>query len=332
MCLTMLTPAEIQTSSQRIAPYIHRTPLLCSKTLNAFLDADIHFKFEGHQKVGAFKARGAMNALLSLKEKGQLPKEVVAVSSGNHAQAVAWSARLLGVKATIMLPKNASSVKVAATRAYGAEVVLAESRKEAEAKVLEKSHLSGAFVLPPFDNDDVIAGQGTAAFEAWQDEGGFDAVFAPCGGGGLISGTYLATRFFSESARVYAAEPATANDASRSYASGTIFRFDDSPNTISDGARTPAICERTFAYIKKLDGFYEISEDDIIYWTQWLMHLLKVTVEPTSALAMAAAYRWITEGHRKQKVLIILSGGNLDASTYAQIWKQDFLQNPPSFR
>jgi len=326
----MLTPAAIEVAAKRICAYVKRTPLLRSTVLNRLLDANIYFKFEGQQKVGAFKARGAINALLSLKEADHLPKEVVAFSSGNHAQAVAWAAKLLGVKATIMLPANASQVKVAATKAYGAQVVLAETRQEAERLVAEKSQHTGAFLLPPYDHDDVIAGQGTAAFEAWQDQGGFDAVFAPCGGGGLISGTYLATRFFSDSAQVFAAEPIIANDASRSYKSGTICKFDESPPTIADGVRTLAISERTFAHIRNLSGFYEISEAEIIYWTQWLMHLLKVAVEPTSALGIAAAQKWISEGNRGKKILVVLSGGNMDAKTYAEVWRKDFLAQLPS--
>jgi threonine dehydratase len=323
-------PAAVEAAQARLGDHITRTPILRSHLLNRFLNTEILFKYEGAQKVGAFKARGALHTLLHLKEKKKLPLEVVAYSSGNHAQAVAWAARQMGIKSTVVVPAGASKVKIAATKAYGAEVIIAKSRGEAEDIAHERSEVGGSFLLPPYDHDDVIAGQGTAALEAWQDEKKIDAVFAPCGGGGLISGTFLATRVFSRDAAVYAAEPAIANDASRSYSTGKIYRFRDAPKTIADGARTLGISERTFHFIDQLDGFYEISEADILYWSQWLMHLLKVTVEPTAALGIAAAHKWIAEGNRGKRILIILSGANLDSDTYAKIWAHDHLSRLPA--
>ncbi len=325
----------VEAAAKRLGEHITHTPVLRSRLLDRFLGCEIHFKNEGAQKVGAFKARGALNTLLCLKERKQLPQEIIAYSSGNHAQAVAWAARYLNLKSTIIIPAGASRVKIAATKAYGADVIIAKTRQEAEDIAREKSHAEGCFLLPPYDHDDVIAGQGTAALEAWEDlkkeEGGaFDAVFAPCGGGGLVSGTFLATRLFSAEAKVYAAEPAIANDAARSYATGKIFRFNEAPKTIADGARTLGVSDRTFHYIDQLDGFYEISENDILYWSQWLMHLLKVTVEPTAALGMAAAHQWLREGNRDKKILIILSGANLDHETYAKIWAEDHLSKLPA--
>jgi threonine dehydratase len=325
-----MTPDTVEAALERLKPHVNRTPVLQSHLLNRFLGADIRFKYEGAQKVGAFKARGALNTLLHLKKRGRLPLEAVAYSSGNHAQAVAWAARQTGIKATVIIPAGSSKVKISATRAYGAEVIIAKTRQEAESLAKEMSDAPGCFLLPPYDHDDVIAGQGTAAFEAWEDIGGFDAVFAPCGGGGLISGTYLATRRFSREAAVFAAEPAVANDASRSFNSGKIFRFSETPKTFADGARTLSVSERTFHYIDQLDGFYEISETEILYWSQWLMHLLKVTVEPTAALGMAAAHKWMQEGNRNKRLLVILSGANLDSETYAQIWAQDHLSRLPA--
>lgn len=311
----IMEPKVILEAQKRLKGHINKTPLLQSHILNKWLNSNIFFKFEGMQKIGAFKARGALNTLLALKEQNKLPKEVVAYSSGNHSQAVAWAANKLGIKSVIIIPKFASKIKITATKAYGAEVILTEERQHAENLAKEKAKADGAFLLPPFDNDFVIAGQGTAALEAWQDEGNFNAVFAPCGGGGLLSGTYLATQLMSKSALVYASEPKTANDASRSYKNATIFRFKTSPKTLADGVRTLGISERTFNYLKRLDGFYEITETEITYWTQWLMHLLKVTVEPTSALGMAAAYKWLSKQPPYKKILIILSGGNIDEAT-----------------
>ncbi|MBI2792942.1 MAG: serine/threonine dehydratase [Gammaproteobacteria bacterium] len=323
-----MQPSVVKTAYNRIKKYINKTPLLQSETINMKLASKIYFKFEGLQKVGAFKARGAINTLLHLKEQNQLPERIVAYSSGNHAQAVAWAAQQLGIKATIIIPSLASPIKIAATKNYGAEVIITKERQQAEDLAHEKS--KDSFLLPPYDHDDVIAGQGTAALEAWEEEGDFDAVFAPCGGGGLISGTYLATQLFSENAKVYATEPQIANDASQSYKTGTISRFTTSPMTIADGTRTLSISERTFQYIKMLHGFYEISEEEIIYWTQWLTHLLKINLEPTSALGMAGAFQWIREGNRNKRILIIVSGGNIDASTYMKIWEKNYLEDIPA--
>ncbi len=325
--IEILSPSAVTNAYNRIRGKINHTPLLQSNTLNEALISQIYFKFEGMQKVGAFKARGALNTLLALKEQGILPHEVVAYSSGNHAQAVAWAAKCLGVKATIIVPKIASPIKIAATKSYGAEVILTDERQEAEDLAAEKAKT--CFLLPPYDHDDVIAGQGTAALEAWMDEGNFDAVFAPCGGGGLISGTYLATRLFSNTSKVYAAEPEIANDAAQSYKTGVIKRFTTSPMTIADGTRTLSISERTFQYIKKLDDIYEIPEDNIIYWTQWLTHLLKINLEPTCALGMAGAFQWIRNGNTAKKILVIVSGGNIDPATYHKIWQHNYLENLP---
>ncbi len=324
----MMSPDVVTQAYHRIKPYTTKTPLLQSHLLNKLLSANIYFKCEGMQKIGAFKLRGALNTLLHLKEQNKLPAEVVAFSSGNHAQAVAWSARLLGIKATIIMPANVSPVKVAATKGYGAEVILKENRQIAEAFAQEKA--KSCFFLPPYDHDDVIAGQGTAALEAWMEEGGFDAVFAPCGGGGLISGTYLASRLFSAAAKIYATEPENGNDAAESYRTGKIHKFLNSPDTIADGVKTLSLSERTFQYAKNLNGFYEISEENIIYWTQWLTHLLKINVEPTSALGMAGAYQWLKEGNLNKKLLIILSGANIDPTTYKKIWEKDHLTLLPS--
>jgi threo-3-hydroxy-L-aspartate ammonia-lyase len=325
--MEFLSPSVVTTAYNRIKSHINNTPLLESSILNETFGAKLYFKFEGMQKIGAFKTRGAMNTLLHLNEQGNLPKEVVTFSSGNHAQAVAWSARKLGVKATIIIPSTASPVKIAATRSYGADVIITEDRNEAEELAYEKSKT--AFLLPPYDHDDVIAGQGTAALEAWMMKSDYDAVFAPCGGGGLISGTYLATRLFSDQAKVFACEPLIANDAAESYRTGVIKRFAKSPMTIADGTRTVSISERTFQYIKKLDGFYEISEEQIIYWTQWLTHLLKINLEPTCALAMAGAYQYLREGG-VGKLLVIISGGNIDPLSYQKIWEKSYLDKLPS--
>jgi len=326
--VSLLPPECIVEAMQRIAPHIHYTPLMGSRLLDNWLGHEIVFKAEGFQRIGAFKIRGALNALLALKEQNKLPKEVVAFSSGNHAQAVALAAQMLGIKATVIMPEFVSKVKQQATRAYGAELIITKTRQEAEARA-EEVKARGAYLLHPSADDLVIAGQGTVCFEALQEGVAADAIFAACGGGGLLSGTWLAAQLMKPKAKIFGAEPAIANDAAQSYRAGKIMGFNESPMTIADGARTLHVSEITFQYLKKLDGFYEVEEDRIIYWTQWLQHLLKVSVEPTSAMAMAAAFEWLKTQTTRQHVLVILSGGNVGAAAQREIWAKDYLDTPP---
>ncbi len=325
----IINPSEIEIAHNRISSYVHRTPLISSSILNNLLGHEILFKVECLQKIGAFKIRGALNTLLALKEQDSLPKEVVAFSSGNHAQAVAVAGKMLNLKTTIILPSFTSPVKQQATKYYGAEVINTSTRKEAEEKTAAIA-AKGAFFIHPFDNDGVIAGQGTSCYEALKDGANPSAIFATCGGGGWLSGTFLAKELLAPNSKVFGAEPLQANDASQSYAARKIIKFADSPPTIADGARAPSVSERTFHYLKQLDGFFEIPEDQIIYWTQWLMHLLKITVEPTSAVAMAGAFEWLRTQKKKQRILVMLSGGNIAPETYQKIWQESFLEKLPS--
>lgn len=322
--MQIIQPNAIAEASTRIAPYIHRTPLVQSTLLNKLLGHEVIFKAECFQKTGAFKVRGALNTLLSLKEQGCLPEKVVAFSSGNHAQAVAWGCAQLGVKATICLPGFVSPIKRQATESYGATVINTPDRKTAEARTAEEA-AKGAYVIPPFDHDMVITGQGTACFEAITDGAEPDAVFSPCGGGGLMSGTYLAAKLLKPDTLVFGGEPLQANDAAQSYRAGKIIGFDTSPPTIADGVRTPSITPRTFQYLRQLDGFFEIPEEEIIRWTQIITHLLKISCEPTSAVAMAAGAQWLATQSSSKRILVILSGGNIAHETYRRIWEKDYL-------
>jgi threo-3-hydroxy-L-aspartate ammonia-lyase len=328
----MINPKQIAQAHSRIAAYIKRTPILTSELLNQKFGANFFFKFEGVQKTGAFKLRGALNVLLSLKEQGNLPQKVCAFSSGNHSQGVAYAAKLLGISAKIFMPEFASKTKIQATKAYGAEVIITKTRQEAEAKVLEESAL-GAYFIHPYDNENLICGQGTSCFEALSDLSiKPDAIFASVGGGGWVSGSYLAAQLLCPTAHIYGAEPIMANDAAKSFTNwqlkkGGIVKLPDSPQTIADGVRTLAISERTFEYIKKLEDIIEVSEEDIIYHTQWLFNLLKVTVEPTSAMSFAAAANLVktNQQYQNKNILILLSGGNIDSETHQKIWAKDYL-------
>jgi threo-3-hydroxy-L-aspartate ammonia-lyase len=326
----MLNPVVVPEAAERIKGLVYVTPLLSSSILNELLGNTILFKCEGFQKTGSFKARGAFNALVKARESSSAKgTRVCAFSSGNHSQALALAAKQNGIVADIFIPFNASAIKIAATRAYGANVIITETRLEAETRVAECAQ-SGQLVIHPFDNDLVLAGQGTACLEALT-EASPDAVFAPCGGGGLLAGTLLARNLSKSRAEVFGVEPTLASDAQSSYQQGSIVGLPSPTTTIADGVRTPRIAERTFEYIKQLDGMLDVSEADIIYWSQWLSHLLKISVEPTSAVAMAGALQWIrSTGSRGKQVLIILSGGNIDPTSQKLIWEESYLDRLPN--
>ncbi len=324
----MLQPNQLITAHQRIKPFIHQTPLVKSSLLNSWLGHKLVFKVEGQQRTGSFKIRGALNALLTLKEKNQLPEHVVTLSSGNHAQATALAGKLLGIKVTVFIPKGSSTVKIQATRSYGADVEVTTSRVIAEQKVADAIE-QGAFFLPPFDSDDLILGQGTACYEALQNQFTPDAIFATCGGGGWLSGSLLAKQLLSPYSKLFGGEPVNANDACQSFFAGKLISLPHPPQTLADGARVTCVAARTFEYLKQLDGFFEATEERIIYWTQWLNHLLKCSVEPTSAVAMEAAYQWLSAQSKPKAILILLSGGNMDADAYREVWQHSYLDQTP---
>ena len=320
---------DIVEAKNRISKFIVDTPIISSSILNDWLGHKIYFKADSFQKIGAFKSRGASNAISWLVEEDKKPKKIVANSSGNHAQAVAWASHQFGIPSIIFMPEYASKIKIQATRFYGAEVVLSPNRDESDEKVLDASRDKDVFWLPPFNNKQVIAGQGTATLEALGKLKSVDAVFAPCGGGGLLSGALITARQMCPSAKVIGAEPLNANDAVQSVRTNSIQRLKGIPNTIADGAMTMAVGDITFEFLKKLDEFYEVEEDKIIYWTQWLNHMLKIQIEPTCAMTMEAAFRWLKKQSQKKEILIILSGGNVDDKTRREIWKQNYLNIMP---
>lgn len=326
--LKTITIDDIRAAARRIQPHLHRTPIFESHLLNDWLGHRVLFKCEMFQKIGAYKARGALNMLLKMQEEGKLPEKIAAFSSGNHAQAVAWGCSKLGIKPTIFVPANSSAIKRSAAESYGAEVIIASTRAEAERRA-SLAEEGGATLIPPYDHDDIIAGQGTVTLEALEDANTtVDAVFTPVGGGGLISGATIVSKS-KGGIKVFAGEPIQANDAAQSLRDGKIFRFEQAPETVADGARTLGISERTFKYIKQCDGIFEITEQEIMYWTQWIMHLLKVTCEPSSALSMCAAFRWLETQTETKTAMVILSGGNISDESYRQIWHKNYLETIP---
>lgn len=323
---------EVTKAYKRIKPYIHRTPVLHSNFLNKKLGAKIYFKMDAVQKTGAFKIRGVMNHLLELKEQNKLPEKIVSYSTGNHALAMSYASQIFGIKARVYLPKNVSQIKKSIAKHYGAEICETITRSEAEKCAISDANL-GYHYLPPSDDDKTIAGASTMCYEALIDMKSLklvpDIIFAPCGGGGLLSGSYLAKELVSPSSELYGCEPESAKDAYSSINNNEIFRFKESPNTIADGLRALSISNKTLNYLKKLDGFDLVSEDDIRYWTAWLIQIMKITCEPSAAIAMASAYKWIKSQHKNSNILkgkkeekiilVLITGGNIDPEMYQEL-------------
>jgi len=304
--------AAIRAAAERIGPWIHRTPLLASRALSQRIGVEVRLKCENLQRAGSFKIRGAMNALLQLDEE-QRRRGVVAFSSGNHAQGVALGAKLLGVPATIVMPENSVPSKVEATKAYGATVVQAgvtsATRDTVAREIAEKN---GATVIPPFDDERIIAGQGTVGLEIVEEWPEVTTIVAPLGGGGLLSGTALAATSVRYGIDVFGVEPAAGNDGEQSFRTGQIVTIDP-PNTIADGARTLAIGERNFAIIRELvRDVVSIDDATLLETVKWAMYRTKLVIEPTGALGIAA----LVSGKLQPRgpVAIVVSGGNLDFS------------------
>ncbi|MBU9191092.1 threo-3-hydroxy-L-aspartate ammonia-lyase [Burkholderia gladioli] len=312
------TYADVAAAAERIAGHAHRTPVLTSRTVDEALGAQVFFKCENLQRMGAFKFRGAFNALSRFSE-AQRKTGVVAFSSGNHAQAIALSARLLGMPATIVMPHDAPAAKVAATRGYGGRVVVydryRDDREQIGRALAEKEGLT---LIPPYDHADVIAGQGTAAAELFQEVGALDAVFAPLGGGGLLSGTALATRELSPGAELYGVEPEAGNDGQQSFASGSIVHI-DTPKTIADGAQTQHLGKLTFPIIRRdVNAILTASDAELVECMRFFASRMKMLVEPTGCLSFAAARQRKAQLEGK-RVGIIVSGGNVDLEKFCAL-------------
>ena len=308
---------EILAARERLRGVAHVTPVVTSRTLNERTDAEVFLKCENLQRGGAFKFRGAWNAIARLSESDRA-RGVIAFSSGNHAQAVALCARMLGIRAVVVMPENAPATKKSATLGYGAQVVeYAPDRDDREALARSLSAEHGYTLIPPYDHLDVIAGQGTATLELIEEAGPLDLVLAPCGGGGLLSGTAIAAKGFAPGCRVLGVEPAVANDAALSFRTRTLHTVLNPP-TIADGTRTPSLGRITFPLVlQHVDGFVEVSEEEIREAVRFAFYRLKLVVEPSGALGLAA----LLGGHvlSSGRVGVILSGGNMDAPTAVSI-------------
>lgn len=311
---------DIIAAAKRIEGVANKTPVMTSRTLNEELGAQIYFKCENLQRMGAFKFRGAYNFLSSLSD-AEKAKGVVAYSSGNHAQAVALSARILGIKATIVMPKDAPVSKLNATKSYGGEVVLYDrytEDNEAITQQIVQKH--GYIFVPPFNAEKIIAGQGTATKELIEEVGELDSLLVPLGGGGLLSGSSIAANHLSPQCKIYGVEPAAGDDGLQSFKKGEIVTI-GSPHTIADGAQTPALGTITFPIIRKYaTDIFTASDDQLVEAMKYFAQRMKLVVEPTGCLGLAAI-RKHRDMFRGQKIGVIISGGNVDLSRFSELVK-----------
>ncbi|CAB3747820.1 serine dehydratase [Burkholderia puraquae] len=315
---TLPTYDDVAAAAARLDGHAHRTPVMTSRTIDEALGAQVFFKCENLQRMGAFKFRGAFNAL-SRFDAAQRRNGVVAFSSGNHAQAIALSARMLGIPATIVMPQDAPAAKIAATRGYGGKVVTYDRYTEDREQIgrdLAAQH--GLTLIPPYDHPDVIAGQGTAAKELFDEVGPLDAVFTPLGGGGLLSGTALATRALSPHATLYGVEPEAGNDGQQSFRSGAIVHI-DTPRTIADGAQTQHLGNLTFPIIRRdVDDILTATDAELVDCMRFFATRMKIVVEPTGCLSFAAVRR-MKDALQGKRVGVVISGGNVDLENFCAL-------------
>jgi len=310
----MLNLTDIKDAYYRIKPFINKTYVLNSRTLNKKICSEVYLKCENFQRVGAFKFRGVCNKLLLLNPL-ERNKGVVTHSSGNHAQALALASSIMGIKSVIVMPENAPKVKVEATRNYGAKIIFCEnSVKSREKTCTNLVSKYGYTLIHPYDDDQIIAGAGTAAFELIKEKGILDYIFCPVGGGGLLSGTAIATKGLSPKSKVIAVEPEKADDAYRSFKNGKLYPS-NYPDTIADGLRT-SLSKRTFKIIRlKVDDIITVNEKEIIDAMKFLFTRMKLVVEPSGAVSLAGILKF-GNAHKNKKIGGIISGGNVDLEDY----------------
>ena len=316
--LAIPTYEDVLEAASRIRSLVHRTPVLQSKTADERYGARFYFKCENFQRGGAFKFRGALNALTKFSTEQQ-KRGVISFSSGNHAQAIALAARLLKIPALILMPTDAPAAKLAATRAYGAEVIafdrFSEDREALGQRLAEER---GMTLIPPYDHPDIIAGQGTSVKELIEEVGELDALFVPLGGGGLLAGSCLSARALSPSCTIYGVEPESGNDGQRSLREGRIVHI-DTPHTIADGAQTQHLGEVTFPIIRDaVSDILTVKDGQLVDAMQFFAERMKIVVEPTGCLGYAGAIT-ARDALQGARIGVVLSGGNVDIRHYADL-------------
>ena len=314
----MVTYEDVKAAAERLRGVAHRTPVATSRTLDERTGARLLLKCENLQRAGAFKFRGAYNAIAKLRPE-ERARGILTYSSGNHAQAIALASRLLGARATIVMPSNAPAAKRRATEGYGARIVAYDPATAKREEIAEGLRREGDPVLiPPYDHADVVAGQGTAAKELFEEAGELDLLLVCCGGGGLLSGSALSARALAPRCRVVGVEPELADDATRSFKTGILHSVSNPP-TIADGARTPSLGTLTFPLVRQhVDDMVTVSDDDLVRAMRFVWERMKLVVEPTGVLGLAAAFsgKVAVQG---QRVGVVLSGGNVDLAWAAEL-------------
>jgi threo-3-hydroxy-L-aspartate ammonia-lyase len=316
----MLLPTyeDVALAAIRIKGNATRTPVLTSRTVDEALGAQVFFKCENFQRSGAFKFRGAFNALSCFDEQ-QRKAGVVTYSSGNHAQGIALSSRILGIPCTILMPTDAPKTKIAATRSYGGDIVFYDRYQDDREKIGERLALEqGKTLIPSYDHPQIIAGQGTAAKELLEEVEDLDALFVCLGGGGLLAGSVLAVRAISPQTKVYGVEPAAGNDGQQSFRAGSIVRI-DTPQTIADGAQLQQLGKYTFEIIKRdVDDIFTVTDAQLVDCMRFFASRMKIVVEPTGCLGFAAV-RQLADRLKGQRIGVIVSGGNVDLDRFCAL-------------
>ncbi len=309
---------DVLAAAARLEGVAHKTPVMQSSFLNQQMHGKVYVKCENFQRMGAFKFRGGFNALAKLND-AQRRAGVVAYSSGNHAQAVALSARILQIPATIVMPHDAAPAKLAATQGYGAKVIGYDRYSEdASALATDLANSQGLTFVPPFDHPDVLSGQGTAALELFKEVGELDVLFVCLGGGGLLSGSALAAKALSPHCQIVGVEPEAGNDVQQSFRKGERVKI-ATPVTIADGAQTPMVGAITFEIIKALvDDIHTVTDAQLVQCMRFFAERMKMIVEPTGCLSLAAAMQ-ASESLKGQKVGVVVSGGNIDMARFSQL-------------
>ncbi|HXH61594.1 MAG TPA: threo-3-hydroxy-L-aspartate ammonia-lyase [Fimbriimonadaceae bacterium] len=310
-----VTYEDVESAAERLRGVANKTPVLRSRTFNDLVGAEVFFKAENYQRVGAFKFRGAYNAFSQLTEE-QKRNGVLTFSSGNHGAACALSGRLLGVPVVVVMNHDAPQMKKDAVAGYGAEVVLYDRDEQVREELGEKIAAErGLTIVPPYDHPHIVAGQGTAGKELFEEVPDLDVLVVGCGGGGLISGCSIAAKRLSPSTKIYGVEPEKGNDGQLSFRKGELVRLPKPPDTIADGARTTSLGKITFALIKQnVEDMLTVSDDELLVWTKFFFERMKTVVEPTGALAAAA----IATGKidlRGKRVGALVTGGNADVAS-----------------
>ena len=310
-------------AAARLSGVAHKTPVMTSRLLNEQTGNQVFLKCENLQRMGAFKFRGAYNAMSLAKERERDSKElkVIAYSSGNHAQAVALAGRILGIPVTVVMPEDAPAVKMEATAGYGAQIIKYDRHKVSREELTKDLIAKYGFTLiPPFDSEDIVAGQGTAVKELIEETGKLDYVLTPCGGAGLLSGSAISAKHLSPDCRVMGVEPELADDATRSFKTGVLQTI-PSPDTIADGLRTTSLGRVTFPLVQKyVDDMLTVTEEEIISTMRFLWMSMKIVVEPSGAVGLAPVF------HRKlpiqgKRIGVVLSGGNVDMETAMELFR-----------